>query len=173
MTTGGRPRHTSLLAVVVTSVLLFVKCIFMIYNCDCFTSHAHAHSCNLHHFVLNREPSHFQRSQFVIDEFHANSHKDCSINYNTSQFKWLAPNFSLCEQKNAPLAALSTPFSHMDQIGFLELARYKLASMNLYQRERNNGSSHKVFWRPAIAFRPSRADQMFSDSDSDSDVDCE
>ena len=129
--------------------------------------HDYALRCNLHHFVLNREPLHFKKSEFVIDEFHANSHKECSINYNTSQFRSYALNFSLCEQKNRALAALCTPFAHMDQIAFLELCRFKLAAMNLYQVERNGGQSNKVFWRPVLRFKlPATA----SDSDSDSEA---
>ena len=105
--------------------------------------------CNLHQYILNREPVHFKMTEILIDEFHAKSHKECSINYNSGQFRSRARNFSLCEQKNRGLAAMATNFSHMDQISFLELCRYKLAAINLYQKERNS-VSHKVFWRPAM-----------------------
>ena len=102
--------------------------------------------CNLHHFILNREPEHFKWSEILIDEFHANSHKECSLNYSSGEYRTRARNYSLCEQKNRPLQALCTSFSKMDQIGFLELSRFKLAAGNLYQKERNSGS-HRVFWR--------------------------
>ena len=101
--------------------------------------------CNLHHFILNREPTHFKWSEMVIDEFHAKSHKECSLNYNSGEFRTRATNYSLCEQKNRALKALCTSFAKMDQMGFLEMCRFKLAAVNLYQAERNT-DSNRVFW---------------------------
>ena len=130
--------------------------------------HWREYRCNLHQYVLNRTPEFFKLSEFMIDEFHANSHKECSINYNSSQFQTRARNFSLCEQKNRSLAALSTPFARMDQFSFLELCRFKLAAINKYQEERNS-ASHRVFWRPPLAFV--RAVNEFNENEEDSDED--
>eukprot|EP00873_Tetraselmis_striata_P008878 jgi/Tetstr1/429142/TSEL_019103.t1 len=92
--------------------------------------------CNLHRYALNREPWLWKFVQILIDEFHAKNHVDCSCNYNSAEHKTKAGNFSLCEQKFAPLAASANAFSHMDQVSFLLLMRFKLACMNLYQWER-------------------------------------
>eukprot|EP00873_Tetraselmis_striata_P026527 jgi/Tetstr1/446791/TSEL_034272.t1 len=95
--------------------------------------------CNLHRYALNREPWLWKFVQKLIDEFHAKNHVDCSCNYNSAEHKTKAGNFSLCEQKFAPLAASANAFSHMDQVSFLLLMRFKLACMNLYQWERTRG----------------------------------
>eukprot|EP00873_Tetraselmis_striata_P022319 jgi/Tetstr1/442583/TSEL_030679.t1 len=95
--------------------------------------------CNLHRYALNREPWLWKFVQILIDEFHAKNHVDCSCNYNSAEHKTKAGNFSLCEQKFAPLAASANAFSHMDQVSFLLLMRFKLACMNLYQWERTRG----------------------------------
>eukprot|EP00873_Tetraselmis_striata_P027933 jgi/Tetstr1/448197/TSEL_035487.t1 len=92
--------------------------------------------CNLHRYALNREMWLWKFVQILIDEFHAKNHVDCSCNYNSAEHKTKAGNFSLCEQKFAPLAASANAFSHMDQVSFLLLMRFKLACMNLY----NHGS---------------------------------
>mmetsp|Transcript_43978 Transcript_43978/g.113863 ORF Transcript_43978/g.113863 Transcript_43978/m.113863 type:complete len:262 (-) Transcript_43978:38-823(-) len=102
--------------------------------------------CNLHRYALNREPWLWKFVQILIDEFHAKNHIDCSCNYNSAEHKTKAGNFSLCEQKFAPLAASANAFSHMDQVSFLLLMRFKLACMNLYQWERTRGTG-RVFWR--------------------------
>eukprot|EP00873_Tetraselmis_striata_P028296 jgi/Tetstr1/448560/TSEL_003777.t1 len=95
--------------------------------------------CNLHRYALNREMWLWKFVQILIDEFHAKNHVDCSCNYNSAEHKTKAGNFSLCEQKFAPLAASANAFSHMDQVSFLLLMRFKLACMNLYKWERTRG----------------------------------
>ena len=56
--------------------------------------------CNLHHYVLLREAALFKNTEFMIDEFHAKGHSDCSLNYNSSQFKSrVNKDLSLAEQK--------------------------------------------------------------------------
>ena len=39
--------------------------------------------CNLHSYILNREPEHFKDVQFYIDEAHFRGHKHCCPAYNT------------------------------------------------------------------------------------------
>lgn len=104
--------------------------------------------CNLHQFSLNREPWFFAFVCFLIDEFHAKNHADCSCNYNSAEFRTRAPDFSLAEQKNRPLADVATSFAHMDQVSFLFMMRFKLACMNMYEREHQAGTG-RVFWRRA------------------------
>lgn len=84
----------------------------------------------------------------MIDQFHKEKgHINCNIDYGTNFYRNRIRNSSLAEQKNAPLAELTTSFSHMGQIDFLFMLRFKLAGMNLHQVEKNRGS-HRVFWRP-------------------------
>ena len=39
--------------------------------------------CNLHEFMLNREPEYFRRTEMYIDEPHFRGHKRCCEAYNT------------------------------------------------------------------------------------------
>lgn len=102
--------------------------------------------CNLHNYALHREPWFFKDTEFMIDQFHAKNHVDCSCNYNTAEYKTRVRNFSLAEQKNRPLAAAATSFSYMDQVTFLMMLRFKLACMNLCHRDHMAGST-RVFWK--------------------------
>lgn len=40
--------------------------------------------CNVHTWLLNREPAHFANMRVVIDEAHFRGHTHCSPNYSTS-----------------------------------------------------------------------------------------
>ena len=88
------------------------------------------------------------RAVFFIVEFHALGHSDCSLNYNTSQFKTRIFDSSLAEQKNSPLSFARNSFSLMDQGSFLLMLRFKLACLNIYQKEHGKVDSSVVFWRP-------------------------
>ena len=39
--------------------------------------------CNLHDFLLNREPEHFRATTMYIDELHFAGHRSCCPAYNT------------------------------------------------------------------------------------------
>lgn len=39
--------------------------------------------CNVHHYILNREPGFFRDTKIFIDQSHYHGHKDCSAAYNT------------------------------------------------------------------------------------------
>ena len=41
--------------------------------------------CNLHHYILNREPQHFQSLHMYIDELHFRGHKHCCPAYSTGK----------------------------------------------------------------------------------------
>ena len=96
---------------------------------------------------MNREPDLFAMTEVMIDEFHKRKgHVNCNIDYDTAWYKGrVNNNASLAEQKNAPLVELTNSFSHMGQVDFLFMLRFKLAGMNLHQVERNKGSP-RVFW---------------------------
>lgn len=38
--------------------------------------------CNVHNYILNREPQHFKEMEVYIDETHWQGHKHCSVGYN-------------------------------------------------------------------------------------------
>jgi hypothetical protein len=71
-------------------------------------------NCNMLPYVLNREPMHFKRTLFLVDEMHhTNAHKNCSSAFSTAHHHAIT-NSSLAEQKNALLAAVRNQVgSHM------------------------------------------------------------
>ena len=40
-------------------------------------------ACNLHSYILNREPEYFKDVQFYVDQAHFRGHKNCCPAYNT------------------------------------------------------------------------------------------
>ena len=82
----------------------------------------------------------------MIDEFHALGHSNCSLNYNTSQFKSRGDDFSLAEQQNKPISELKNSFAYMDQGSFLLMLRFKLFCANTYQLHHSKNSD-VVFWK--------------------------
>lgn len=59
-------------------------------------------------FMLNREPSFFKDTHFVIDKFHYKNHRACCRGYNSSLFKDAAVlNSQVCEQFNKTLKKIS------------------------------------------------------------------
>lgn len=100
----------------------------------------------MHQFALLREAEFFKFVDFLIDEFHFKNHKACSVNYSSEEYLQRAVNYSVAEQKNRPLAEHANSLSHMDQVSFLKVLRFKLAAMNIYQHEKATKSS-RYFWR--------------------------
>ena len=100
--------------------------------------------CNFHHFLLNRDPLRFKKMEVTIDRFHKKKgHVNCNMDYDTHWYRDRVPNSSLAEQKNSPLAELTNSFSHMGQVDFLFLLRFKLAGMNLLASMKG---TPRVFW---------------------------
>ena len=72
-------------------------------------------ACHGHEFCLNREPSFFKDTHFLIDKFHYKNHRACSRAYNSSLFKDAAVlNSQVCEQFNKTLKkiAISAQYSN-------------------------------------------------------------
>lgn len=41
--------------------------------------------CNVHNYILNREPRHFESMEVYVDETHWQGHNHCSVAYNTGE----------------------------------------------------------------------------------------
>ena len=63
-------------------------------------------SCKLHQYVLNRQPSHFQNTNFFVDRFHWRGHVGCSSGYSLDKYTTsdiATINSQVNEQANAGL----------------------------------------------------------------------
>ena len=47
--------------------------------------------CNLHNYLLNREPREFEFKRVLVDSFHYQNHNSCSSSYDASQYKKYLP----------------------------------------------------------------------------------
>lgn len=75
-------------------------------------------ACNLHQFVLNREPKRFEKTLFRIDRLHFHKgHPRCSRGYDMDAYKAdtfiRELNSQCCEQANADLRRLSQQLTYM------------------------------------------------------------
>ena len=74
-------------------------------------------ACNLHQYILNREPSRFSETIFLVDRLHYQDHTSCSEGYSTNSYNCDTSirhmNTQLNEQANAELRHLSTQIAYM------------------------------------------------------------
>ena len=73
-------------------------------------------SCKLYQYVLNRQPSHFQNTNFFVDRFHWRGHVGCSggyflDKYTTSDIATI--NSQVNEQTNAGLQQIKGQIAYM------------------------------------------------------------
>jgi hypothetical protein len=95
--------------------------------------------CNLHEYVLNRAPKLFKDTYFLVDGFHANSHRNCMPAYDTGKYMGLCRglNSSLLEQKNARYTKLKFISPLQRFRSFVALLRFAVAKNNLDQWRKN------------------------------------
>ena len=63
-------------------------------------------SCKLHQYILNRQPIHFQSTNFLVDRFHWRGHVGCSSGYSLNRYTssdMASINSQVYEQANAGL----------------------------------------------------------------------
>jgi hypothetical protein len=81
--------------------------------------------CNLHQYVLFREPRFFRNTTFVLDRLHENSHGSCSPAYSPDQFVQLQrTNTQVVEQKNSLYVQKRAQLYAMGHFMFLFHLRY-------------------------------------------------
>ena len=73
--------------------------------------------CQLHAYVLKREPTRFKDTKFLVDRLHYRNHVGCSIGYSMDHYasneEIRDVNSQVCEQLNADLRLLATQIAHM------------------------------------------------------------
>jgi hypothetical protein len=89
-------------------------------------------ACNLQEYCLNRAPSFFKNTLFVIDKFHWGNHTSCSLGYCMNAYTHMVnTNSQLAEQCNAAIKKIKPALSRMLQVNFMTSLRLFLHSWNL------------------------------------------
>uniref|UniRef100_A0A914WKG2 Uncharacterized protein n=1 Tax=Plectus sambesii TaxID=2011161 RepID=A0A914WKG2_9BILA len=74
-------------------------------------------ACRLHLYCLNREPTFFKMSHFLVDRFNMLGHTGCSKSYDMAKYAASADiskiNLECCEQLNSILVKLKLSLSYM------------------------------------------------------------
>ena len=91
-------------------------------------------ACNLHQYILNREPARFAETTFLVDRLHYQDHSACSEGYSTNIYNAdptiKKMNTQLNEQANADLRNLSKQVSYMKPENVMVHAKVFLAERN-------------------------------------------
>ena len=92
-------------------------------------------ACNLHRYVLKREPVRFQNCKFLVDRMHWSNHVGCSLGYSMDQYEADEAikeiNSQVCEQANRDLRRMSTPFAFMSPENVIQHTKIFLALRNM------------------------------------------
>lgn len=91
-------------------------------------------ACKLHQYALNREPSFFKNTMFLVDRFHWKGHTACSAGYNLSKYNTSIDvkqiNSQVNEQGNAGIQRLKGHLSYMLPDNFMFHVRLYFAMKN-------------------------------------------
>jgi len=91
-------------------------------------------SCKLHQYILNREPTIFQNTVFMIDRFHWRGHVGCSSGYNMDiylQETLMQTNSQINEQANSGLQQMKRYIAYMKADNFKFHVKLLLACKNM------------------------------------------
>jgi hypothetical protein len=100
--------------------------------------------CNLHEYVLNRDPRPFINTLIMSDGFHILDHKNCALTYNPNRYQFLEEISSVVhEQKNAILDRLKETSGMMRYDTFVALMVYMLHNMNDIERSNREKAKNK------------------------------
>lgn len=100
-------------------------------------------SCQLHTYVVKREPHHFQNTIFRIDITHAQTHTACAETYDPKLFrndkahssKHTEVNTQICEQTNSLLTKIRGVSGFMTQERFMLFNRLLLYKHNIQKKD--------------------------------------
>ena len=90
--------------------------------------------CNLHNFLLNREPWEFQFKHVLVDSFHYRNHQACSSSYNTAAYKKFLPAgfyTTGCEQINSKISKIESSLHQMNYKSYFTMLKFFFAVQNL------------------------------------------
>ena len=82
--------------------------------------------CNLHNYLLNREPREFEFKRVLVDSFHYKNHNSCSSSYDASNYKkYLPQGFYTTgrEQINSKLQKLEESFRQMNYKNYFSVSK--------------------------------------------------
>ena len=90
--------------------------------------------CNLHNYLLNREPRDFQFKRVLVDAFHYRNHKSCSTSYNSAEYKKSLPAgfyTSGREQINSKIKKIEPSVRQMNYKNYFIMLKFFFAVQNL------------------------------------------
>ena len=90
--------------------------------------------CNLHTYLINREPRLFQFKRVLVDSFHFKNHRGCSSSYDASNYKqYLPEGFHTTghEQVNSRLSKIEDSFRQFNYSNYMNMLKIWFAIDNL------------------------------------------
>lgn len=88
-------------------------------------------ACSLQEYCLNRAPTFFKNTLFLVDKFHWTNHKACSHGYCMELYdSWRAINSQIAEQCNSALGKIKSALSMMRQNNYMTWLRMYLHAWN-------------------------------------------
>ncbi|XP_066304517.1 uncharacterized protein [Branchiostoma lanceolatum] len=97
-------------------------------------------ACQLHRYVMNRDPHFFKKTQFLVDRFHWKGHVGCSLGYCMDSYSASVDirtiNSQVNEQANSGLARMKSQLSYMKPPNFMFHASLFLAVRNMDARRK-------------------------------------
>ena len=94
-------------------------------------------SCKLHQYILNRQPSHFQNTNFFVDWFHWRGYVGCSSGYSLDKYTTsdvATINSQVNEQTNAGLQRIKGQIAYMKPENFMFHVKQFLSITNMDKR---------------------------------------
>ncbi|XP_066277571.1 uncharacterized protein [Branchiostoma lanceolatum] len=97
-------------------------------------------ACQLHRYVMNRDPHFFKKTQFLVNRFHWKGHVGCSLGYCMDSYSASVDirtiNSQVNEQANSGLARMKSQLSYMKPPNFMFHASLFLAVRNMDARRK-------------------------------------
>ncbi|CAH1253434.1 Hypp1182 [Branchiostoma lanceolatum] len=95
-------------------------------------------ACQLHRYVMNREPHFFQKTVFLVDRLHFKGHVGCSLGYSMNSYAAAVDistlNSQVNEQANAGLIRIQPQLAYMRPANFMFHTSLFLAVKNMLVR---------------------------------------
>ena len=94
-------------------------------------------SCKLYQYVLNHQPSHFQKTNFFVDQFHWRGHVGCSSGYSLDKYTTsdiATINSQVNEQANAGLQQIKGQIAYIKPENFMFHVKLFVSIMNMDKR---------------------------------------
>ena len=117
----------------------------------CQISIIYDNSCKLHQYILNRQPSHFKNTPFLVDRFHWRGHVGCSSGYSLDRYatpQISSINSQVNEQANAGLQRTKGQIAYMKPDNFM----FHILGITDMDKKRENRYRKVIFVTLVLTF---------------------